>query len=1074
MIIKTTKYMLKALAGIILILLMLGGLFAWKMTNGSIDIERAIPYIESQFQDSVTGESLEIGGLTLEWQGWQNPLGLSATDIIVSTERGPFLFAPEVDVNLSIRSLLLGRLKFESLRIYNIALSVTKTKDGKVQLTGRADNDDSQNAKPATNAAMVTLNNLIKDLGNIDVLWVENARLIYRDEGQNTVSHFDPVTIFIERADKNSFKGSANLSLAQEDDANTITLLFKTSQKPSTVNIQGALQDMAIDRFLEFAPALPDGWDMNMVVDADIDVTLDNTWNPIKINATVRGDEGQLNYPFNDDVDSIDILKFNAKVSQDAVGDMMMIDTISMTANEATNINLSGSMKNIGTPDMLFGDVNVSLENLPHSDLAKYWPIRYGDNGAYRWLVEKMDGGVFNTLNVDAVFDLGATERKDNSPLPPEIISVKGDMAYEGLNIDYKSPLPIAKNVTGTGSYENIALTLNVAEADIGGMITRDATLYFDDLITEGSGLATLTFPVTSSAKNVFDYIATDPINAFEKTDFKPKNTSGDVKAIIKVEIPLLKDVDVDEIKVTVEGTVDKATIPKAVKNLTLSGGPYEIFATTEQIKVKGSGQLQGKPITLDWHEYFSAENAPDYVSKVTADVTANDAIRRAFTNDFADYFRGDTTGNVVYTKDKNNRDAVINLDLDLTNTAAIEPSLGLNKKFGQKANATAIVNLRNGDLLSVKNLKITGNAVSLKSGDLDFKTQSGDPLITKANLKNLAFNDNRITILMSGNSNTLKTNITGAFLDISPILDRKKETDGDDSSGRAMDIGIDVLEMRMDADAKTLKQPKAYIKLDKNGQPDQFELDAKLGDGGQDGDLFIRYTPEVADGLSLRVESNNAGETLRAFGLYPSIRGGQLQIAGRPIQGGRFGDVKGQARINDFRVSDAPVLLRLVNALSFQNFLQAGALSFTRLESDFEWKVGDKGDIYTISNGTTSGTSVALTFDGFVDTATNIMNINGTAAPLSEINNIIGKIPLLGQLLTGGDALLAATYSISGNPSDPSVGVNPLSILTPGIIRKMLFENNPKPSESQNKNQAAEPNPTLYKTHQDRTKSLN
>ena len=37
----------------------------------------------------------------------------------------------------------------------------------------------------------------------------------------------------------------------------------------------------------------------------------------------------------------------------------------------------------------------------------------------------------------------------------------------------------------------------------------------------------------------------------------------------------------------------------------------------------------------------------------------------------------------------------------------------------------------------------------------------------------------------------------------------------------------------------------------------------------------------------------------------------------------------------------------------------------------------------------------------------------------------------------------VAATYTIKGPTKDPSVMVNPLSVLTPGILRSIFFENN-------------------------------
>ncbi|MBL4590023.1 MAG: hypothetical protein JKY11_08100, partial [Alphaproteobacteria bacterium] len=61
----------------------------------------------------------------------------------------------------------------------------------------------------------------------------------------------------------------------------------------------------------------------------------------------------------------------------------------------------------------------------------------------------------------------------------------------------------------------------------------------------------------------------------------------------------------------------------------------------------------------------------------------------------------------------------------------------------------------------------------------------------------------------------------------------------------------------------------------------------------------------------------------------------------------------------------------------------------------------------------------------------------------LSTINKVVGSIPIVGQLLTGGGALIAATYTMTRDVGgdDVTVSVNPLSALTPGILRKILFE---------------------------------
>jgi len=1026
---RTSRFLIEAICGLILIILVLGGVLAWKLSQGPIDLGRFIP----------------------------------------SNDNGAYLFSPEIDLDISYRWLFLGKLKFQTIWIRKTAISITKTLNGSIQITGQQRQEKEkagQNLTPAT----ISLENIIYDLPEVDTLWIDRARIIYRDEIADKIQSFDPATFFIEmksnRNERNLF-GFLTFPFGSDSQDNTVKLNFSTQNNPMLLNMSGSLKDAPIDSFLQFMPALPAGFDINTVVSADIQAQVNNAWGLHQMKLNMVAPRGQINLPLNDKDTTFEFSDLSTKINHNPITDIATIENLSLKINNQTNVKITGDLVNAQDIESVSGTLNLSVQNLPQSYFKKYWPQSASDNGAYRWLVEKINGGTFNNLNITSVFDLAATTRADENPLPPQLISVKGDMIYDGLNIKYHPEMAIANNVSGAGTYDDIELTLNVDKADIGGMVTKDATLHFDDLITKGNGLGKLNFPVISDAQNVFDYIAGEPITAFKKTDFKPKNTKGDVDAIIDLEIPLLKDLPVEDIKVTVKGTVNNANIPNAVKGLTLSGGPYDIFATTEEIKVKGVGQLSGKPITLEWHEYFSAKPDRDYVSKVVASVTANDKIRRAFTNDFADYFRGDTNGDVTYIKSSNNRDATIDLKLDTTATNIIVPSLGVDKKSGQTSSATANVNLRNGDLTAVKNLKIKGRGFSIDKGDLSFRNVGAEPLITKGTLNNIAFNENRINVAMAEQNQVLKTTVTGKFLDARPILSRNKsDGDGQDNTGRAREYGVTVDEMRT-ADEYTVKSPEAYIRLDRTGRAEQFEMDAKLGEDGKYGDLYVRYTPEVSDGLTLRVESNNAGETLRAFDLYPHINGGELQIAGVPTAGGRFGDVRGKARIDNFDVANAPILLRLVNALSFQNFLRAGKLTFARLESDFEWTLGEKGDVYQIRNGTTSGASVALTFDGFVDTATDNMEITGTAAPLSELNNFVGKIPLIGQILTGGDALLAATYSVKGNPSDPSVAVNPLSILTPGIIRKMLFENTPKAEDQDNK-----PQPKV--DIDERTKGLN
>ena len=68
-------------------------------------------------------------------------------------------------------------------------------------------------------------------------------------------------------------------------------------------------------------------------------------------------------------------------------------------------------------------------------------------------------------------------------------------------------------------------------------------------------------------------------------------------------------------------------------------------------------------------------------------------------------------------------------------------------------------------------------------------------------------------------------------------------------------------------------------------------------------------------------------------------------------------------------------------------------------------------------------------------------MDLRGTLVPAYTINSVLGNIPILGTLLTGGEGegVFALTYRVSGAPDSPTVSVNPLSALAPGFLRSFV-----------------------------------
>ena len=60
---------------------------------------------------------------------------------------------------------------------------------------------------------------------------------------------------------------------------------------------------------------------------------------------------------------------------------------------------------------------------------------------------------------------------------------------------------------------------------------------------------------------------------------------------------------------------------------------------------------------------------------------------------------------------------------------------------------------------------------------------------------------------------------------------------------------------------------------------------------------------------------------------------------------------------------------------------------------------------------------------------------------PAYGINSVLENVPLIGRVLTGrkGEGVFGFSYRVGGRTDDLSLLVNPFSVLTPGILRRVF-----------------------------------
>ena len=86
-------------------------------------------------------------------------------------------------------------------------------------------------------------------------------------------------------------------------------------------------------------------------------------------------------------------------------------------------------------------------------------------------------------------------------------------------------------------------------------------------------------------------------------------------------------------------------------------------------------------------------------------------------------------------------------------------------------------------------------------------------------------------------------------------------------------------------------------------------------------------------------------------------------------------------------------------------------------------------------------GPQVGFSLSGFVDHARDRLDIVGTFVPAYGLNNAFSQLPIVGLILGGNrnEGLIAIDFRIPGPMASPTLHVNPMTVVAPGILRKLF-----------------------------------
>ena len=87
-------------------------------------------------------------------------------------------------------------------------------------------------------------------------------------------------------------------------------------------------------------------------------------------------------------------------------------------------------------------------------------------------------------------------------------------------------------------------------------------------------------------------------------------------------------------------------------------------------------------------------------------------------------------------------------------------------------------------------------------------------------------------------------------------------------------------------------------------------------------------------------------------------------------------------------------------------------------------------------------GPSISVLIDGYVEKNNRLVRLRGTLVPAKTLNNLVSKIPVVGDILVGekvGEGIFGLSFKIKGQPDNLKTTVNPVKTLAPRFITRAI-----------------------------------
>ena len=679
-------------------------------------------------------------------------------------------------------------------------------------------------------------------------------------------------------------------------------------------------------------------------------------------------------------------------------------------------------------PDFVGVDFTVHGERMNVRDAMSFWP-KFSVPETRSYLVQRLEGGqleqfdLMMRLNPEQLMAAFAEK-----PVPEDSLLLTAKISSAVMRPD--DGLPLLRDLNGT---VRVTGTKASVGAEQGKVVVGDKSLSLFEgtfAINETSARpsqANISFKLKGPANALIEVLQMPALRGLTPPRLQPDQVKGQVEMSATVNMPLVASPPARDVKTDAQGRFTNFSIDRVFGKERLDNGSLGFTFGADGLSIKGDVRLSGALAHLVYQQ-----GSKDKEPTIQLGMTIDDAARQKQGIKWGQQLLGPIAAKVLIAPSPAKAGAQVELDLTKATINGLLP--GWTKPAGRNAKMSFRMLSGPDDSTLLRDVVLDGGPTVTLRGDVDL---SHDGLITQAQLPafKLSAND-EMRVEMERTGTVLKVHVRANTLDARPFLKQEFSATSPTSSSSG-DLDIDLKAGTLTGYANQTMQNVDLRMGHRAGEIRDFRLSGRFGTHPVVGQIGR----SEAGAPALLIESADAGDFLRFLDLYRRMQGGRilLQIAtvGEPRNG--------LIIISDFALKDDPALSGVMKVQpppsgqdGAQQSGESNIVNFSKLRA--QYTLG--GGKFIVQDAVMWGTSMGGTLEGTLDYATDRSDMTGTFVPLYGLNNILTQIPLFGPLLMGGSnaGIFAINFRISGTVTSPTVTINPLSAVAPGIFRKLFL----------------------------------